>query len=161
MQAVKDNNVMYSISNAVLKNGIPYIGSSAGSNIAGISIGNTNDMPAAESYGRKALGLVPFNINPHYIDPLTLTDEQRAAVLAIAPQLAQVINHKGETRDTRIKEYHALNNLETVVALREGAMLRINDDSIVLKGTTGAKVFKPKEDPIEFKEGDSLDFLLR
>jgi dipeptidase E len=89
-----------------------------------------------------ALNLVSFNINPHYLDP----DPNST--------------HKGETRETRIKEFHFYNE-EYVVGLREGAMLNIVGKSVKLKGTTGARVFKKNAKPKEFKPGDSLDFLIQ
>ena len=71
----------------------------------------------------------------------------------------QYINHQGESRETRIKEYHVFND-DTVVALREGAMLRVIDNKIQLQGSSGARIFKKGQEPQEFKPGDSLDFLL-
>lgn len=124
-----------------VKNGMPYIGTSAGSNVACKSIKTTNDMPIIYPPSFDALGFVPFNINPHYLDP----DPKS--------------KHKGETRETRIKEFHFFNS-EYVVGLREGSMLHIVGDSIILKGSTGARVFKKNTEPKEFKPGDSLDFLL-
>ncbi|MFH1073347.1 MAG: dipeptidase PepE [Nanoarchaeota archaeon] len=156
---LKNKEMMWTIEEEV-ENGTPYIGSSAGSNIAGLTIGNTNDMPSAESFGRNALGLVPFNINPHYQDTVKVTAEEREAVLAIAPQLKIILDHQGETRDDRLKEYHALGNVETIVALREGAMLRVTEGHVYLKGTTGAKVFRPHQEPVEYQAGATLDFLL-
>ena len=160
LKKLKDKSLFYSILTRV-DNGMPYIGSSAGSNVAGLTIGNTNDMPAAESHGRDALGLVPFNINPHYQDSVKLTPEEREAALKIAPQLKILIDHQGETRDDRLKEYHALGNIETVVALREGSMLRVKGGHVFLRGSTGAKVFKPNEEPVEYQPGTSLDFLMK
>jgi dipeptidase E len=122
--------------------GIPYIGTSAGSNVACKSIKTTNDMPIIYPPSFKALNLVPFNINPHYIDPNPDS------------------KHMGETRETRIKEFHFYNK-EYVVGLREGAMLHVNNDKIVLKGTTGAKVFKKGFETKEYKPGDTLSFLLK
>jgi dipeptidase E len=122
--------------------GIPYIGTSAGSNVACKSIKTTNDMPIVYPPSFDALNLVPFNINPHYLDP----DPNST--------------HKGETRETRIKEFHYYNT-EYVVGLREGSMLHINGKSIMLKGTTGARVFKKNTKPKEFNPGDSLDFLIQ
>ena len=90
----------------------------------------------------KALNLVPFNINPHYLD--SLPDSK----------------HMGETRETRIKEFHFYNK-EYVVGLREGAMLHVNDDKIILKGTTGAKVFKKGVGAKEYNPRDSLSFLIK
>jgi dipeptidase E len=122
--------------------GMQYIGTSAGSNIVCKSIKTTNDMPIIYPPSFKALNLVPFNINPHYIDPLPNS------------------KHMGETRETRIKEFHFYNN-EYVVGLREGAMLHISNDKIVLKGTTSARVFKKGAEPKEYKPGDTLNFLLK
>ncbi|MBI5390808.1 dipeptidase PepE [Candidatus Woesearchaeota archaeon] len=150
-----------------INRGVPYIGSSAGANLAGLTIGNTNDMPAAyvppDGFGldnKTALGLVPFNINHHYLDKVTLTPEDREAVLKIAPHLSMLIDHQGEPREDRIREYHALKNPQTVVALREGAMLRVHDDQIYVRGITDVKVFEPKKEPVEYQAGATLDFLL-
>lgn len=125
-----------------IKQGTPYIGTSAGSNVACKSIKTTNDMPIVYPPSFDALNLVSFNLNPHYLDP----DPKS--------------KHKGETRETRINEFHFFNN-EYVVGLREGAILHIIEDRIILKGGTGARVFKKKMKPKEFKPGDSLDFLLK
>lgn len=121
--------------------GMPYIGTSAGSNVACKSIKTTNDMPIMNPPSFDALNLVPFNINPHYLDP----DPDST--------------HKGETRETRIKEFHFYNN-EYVIGLREGAMLHIADKKVTLKGSTGARIFKNKEDAKEYDPGDNLDFIL-
>ena len=121
--------------------GMPYIGTSAGSNVACKSIKTTNDMPIMYPPSFEALGLVPFNINPHYIDP------------------DSSLKHMGETRETRIKEFHFYND-EYVVGLREGAMLHIVGNRIILKGSTGARIFKKKE-AVECKPDDNLDFLLK
>jgi len=125
-----------------VREGMPYIGSSAGSNVACKSIKTTNDMPIVYPPSFEALGLLPFNINPHYLDP----DPNS--------------KHMGETRATRIKEFHYYND-EYVVGLREGSVLLVSDDKIILKGSTGARVFKGNTEPKEFKPGDSLDFLLK
>ena len=125
-----------------ISEGMPYIGTSAGSNVACKSIKTTNDMPIIYPPSFDALGLMPFNLNPHYLDPDPGS------------------KHMGETRETRIKEFHFYND-DYVVGLREGAMLHVADDKITLKGTTGARVFKDGEEAKEFKPGDSLDFLLK
>lgn len=125
-----------------VQEGMPYIGSSAGSNVACKSIKTTNDMPIVYPPSFEALGLVPFNINPHYLDP----DPNS--------------KHMGETRATRIKEFHCYND-EHVVGLREGSILLVSGDEIILKGSTGARIFKGNMEPKEFKPGDSLDFLLK
>jgi len=134
------NNVIDEIRKKV-ENGTPYIGTSAGSNIACKSVKTTNDMPIVYPPSFDALNLVPFNINPHYIDP----DPNS--------------KHMGETRETRIKEFHFYNS-EYVVGLREGAMLHIENEEITLKGTTGARVFFKNKDAKEYKTGDRLNFLL-
>jgi dipeptidase E len=90
----------------------------------------------------EGLNLVPFNLNPHYLDP-DLSSK-----------------HMGETRETRIKEFHFYND-EYVVGLREGAMLLIVDNKITLKGTAGVRIFKNKQEAKEYTPGDSLDFLLK
>jgi peptidase E len=120
---------------------VPYIGTSAGSNVAGLTIGTANDMPIVHPPTLDAFGLVPFNINPHYLDP----DPDS--------------KHKGETRETRIKEFHVL-NAQPVVGLREGAWLEISGDSMLLGGSSGARLFRSGSEPEEFKTGDGLDFLL-
>ena len=118
---------------------MPYIGTSAGSNVACKSIKTTNDMPIMYPPSFDALNLVDFNINPHYLDANTKS------------------KHMGETRETRIKEFHKYNN-EYVIGLREGSMLHITGEKIVLKGSTGARVFQKDSEPIEYKPGTSLDF---
>lgn len=120
---------------------MPYIGSSAGSNVAAPTIRTTNDMPIVEPSSFNALGLVSFQINPHYLDP--------------SPDST----HMGETREERILQF--LEENETpVVGLREGAMLRIEEGSILLKGSTGARVFRRGEQPIETLPGANLTDLL-
>ena len=121
--------------------GIPYIGTSAGSNVACKTIKTTNDMPIIYPQSFEGLNLVSFNINPHYIDP----DPNS--------------KHMGETRETRIKEFHFYNDTE-VLGLREGAILLINKNKMTLKGSTGARLFKKDGKQEEYKQGDSLDFLL-
>ncbi len=121
--------------------GMPYMGSSAGSNVAGMSLGTTNDMPIVQPPSFAALGLVPFNINPHYIDA----------------DLGS--KHMGETRETRIKEFHEFNG-QPVVALREGAILHVEGDRAVIDGTRGGRLFSAGGDAVELETGDTLDDLL-
>lgn len=122
--------------------GMPYIGASAGSNLASPTIKTTNDMPIVEPPSLKALNLVQFNINPHYLDP----DPKST--------------HKGETREQRINEFHE-ENQPTVVGLREGSMLRIKGKQVSLKGTTAARIFRKGKKPVEYKPGAKLNFLLK
>ena len=121
--------------------GTPYLGTSAGSNIIGCNIKTTNDMPIVYPPSFEALGVLPFNINPHYLDPdLSST-------------------HKGETRETRIKEFHAFNSIP-VVGLREGSWIRIQNDEILLLGANlTARIFEKGKIPYELKQGSSLNFL--
>ncbi len=110
--------------------GMPYAGASAGSNLACPTIKTTNDMPIVEPPSFDALGLVPFQINPHYLDP------------------APGSTHMGETRETRIREFHE-ENQAPVVGLREGAMVRVEGDSLLLEGRAGARVFRQGREPVE------------
>jgi dipeptidase E len=135
------NGLIEPLSKQVL-DGKPYMGTSAGSNVACCSIKTTNDMPIVYPPSFNALNLVPFNINPHYIAP----DPAR--------------QHMGETRDQRIREFHEMNDYP-VVGLREGAMLNIRDSRILLQGSTGARVFLKQRKPLDYKNGDDLSFLLK
>jgi dipeptidase E len=124
-----------------VKGGMPYIGSSAGSNVACPTIRTTNDMPIVQPPSFAALGLVSFQINPHFLDP----DPNST--------------HKGETREERIVQF--LEENETpVVGLREGAMVRIEGDSAQLKGSSGARIFRKGTQPIEVEPGTRLDDLV-
>ncbi len=114
--------------------GIPYVGTSAGSNLTGLTIGTTNDMPIVYPPSFDALGFLPFNINPHYLDP----DPKST--------------HRGETRETRIKEFHQL-NMQPVIGLREGSWLYVNDGKIHLQGNLAALLFRPGLEPIELPPG--------
>lgn len=122
--------------------GMSYIGSSAGSNVAGPTIKTTNDMPIVQPPSFDALGLVSFQLNPHYLDP----DPNS--------------KHMGETREKRLQEFLEENDTP-VAGLREGAMLRCEDGRIVLKGSTGARIFRRGVDPVETLPGDELDALLK
>jgi dipeptidase E len=121
--------------------GMPYVGSSAGSNVAGPTIRTTNDMPIVEPPSLTALGLVPFNLNPHYLDPDPSS------------------THRGETREERIAQFHEEND-PPVVGLREAAMLRIEETEVRLRGAAGARIFLKGEAPFEAKPGERLDFLM-
>lgn len=118
--------------------GMPYIGSSAGSNVAAPTIKTTNDMPIVQPPSFEALGLVSFQINPHYLD----ADPNST--------------HKGETREERLVQF--LEENETpVVGLREGAMLRIASGRVLLKGSSGARIFRRGTEPVERVPGDYID----
>lgn len=118
--------------------GMPYVGSSAGSNVAGPTIKTTNDMPIMQPPSFAALGLVSFQINPHYLDP----DPNST--------------HMGETREVRILQFLEENDT-TVAGLREGAMVRVENDTTILKGSTGARIFRKGRAPVETLPGDRLD----
>lgn len=110
--------------------GMPYTGASAGSNLACPTIKTTNDMPIVQPPSFDGLGLVSFQINPHYLDPQPGS------------------THMGETRETRIREFHEENETP-VVGLREGAILRVEGHSLLLKGVAGARVFRRGQEPEE------------
>ena len=121
--------------------GMPYIGSSAGSNVAAPTIKTTNDMPIIEPPKFDALGLVSFQINPHYLDPLPGS------------------THMGETREERIIQFLE-ENATPVAGIREGAMIRVEEGSTVLKGSSGARIFRRGHPPLEVLPGDRLNELL-
>ena len=125
-----------------VKAGVPYIGWSAGSNVTCPTICTTNDMPIVQPESFRAIGLVSFQINPHYLD-------------------ANPEGHAGETREQRIKEYLEANRSRYVVGLREGCMLRINDEGIQLIGSRSMRVFKKGQETFEVQPGENIDFLIR
>ena len=121
--------------------GVPYLGASAGSNVAGATIKTTNDMPIVRPVSFRALGLVDFQINPHYIDP----DPDST--------------HMGETRDARLREFHEENETP-VVALREGALLEVEGHRITVAGEPGGKLFRRGAEPQPLAAGARVDRLL-
>ena len=124
----------------VVKNGTPYLGSSAGSNICGLTMQTTNDMPIIYPPDFRTLGLIPFNLNPHFLD----ADLQS--------------KHMGETRETRIKEFHQFNTIP-VLGLREGSWLEVKGDKIILKGDLSARLFRQGKDGEELESGSDLSWL--
>lgn len=119
---------------ARVKNGMPYMGTSAGSNVAGQTINNTNDMPIVYPPTFEALGVLPYNMNPHYLDP----DPNST--------------HMGETRQTRINEFHGVSDVP-VIGLREGSWLHVSGDGTRLKGIRTARIFKAGQKPTEVEPG--------
>lgn len=138
VNALHQLGVMQPLRKAIF-NGTPYLGTSAGSNICGPSMMTTNDMPIVYPPSFKTLGAVPFNINPHYLDP----DPNS--------------NHMGETRETRIKEFHTQNTIP-VIGLREGSWLEVNGEKIVLKGKLTARVFEEDKSAYEIESGIQIDY---
>ena len=134
------NNLMMPLREQIL-DGTPYLGSSAGTNIGGLTMQTTNDMPIIYPPSFKTLGIVPFNINPHYLDP-DLNSK-----------------HKGETRETRIKEFHTINT-QPVVGLREGSWLEIKGNDIILKGTLSARIFTAGKEPMELVSNSNLSEII-
>ncbi len=118
-------------------NGTLYLGTSAGSNITGLTMQTTNDMPIIYPPSFKTLGLVPFNINPHYLDPVKGS------------------THMGETRETRIKEFHSINHIP-VIGLREGSWLEVTGETIVLKGEPTARMFIQGKEPYEIDKETTI-----
>lgn len=141
LKALYDADVLDPIRKRV-REGMPYIGSSAGSNVAAPTIKTTNDMPIVQPPSFDALNLVWFQINPHYLD----ADKNST--------------HMGETREQRLIQYLEENDTP-VVGLREGAMLRMEDNITLLKGSTGARIFRRGFEPVESSPGDQLDALLQ
>ena len=123
-----------------VKAGLPYLGASAGTNIAAPTIKTTNDMPIVQPPSFEALGLLPFQINPHYLDADPAS------------------THMGESRETRLREY--LEDNETpVLGLREGAWLRLESGALRLEGR-GARLFRRGAEPEELAAGAELSALL-
>lgn len=130
--------LMQPLREAIL-NGLPYLGTSAGSNICGVSMMTTNDMPIIYPPSFKTLGVIPFNLNPHYLDPDTSS------------------KHMGETRETRIKEFHTQSTIP-VVGLREGSWIRVQNNKNILKGKLHARIFEQEKEPYEIEPGTEIVF---
>jgi len=140
LKTIQENKLIDAVREKVLS-GIPYIGWSAGSNVACPTLKTTNDMPVIEPVTFNAFNLVPFQINPHYLD--------------VNPS-----GHAGETREQRIEEFIEINRDVYVVGLREGTMLVIEDKKISLSGPRKARIFRYGSSPIEAGPEDDLSSLL-
>jgi len=138
VKALYELGLMHELKHTV-ENGAPYLGTSAGSNIGGLTMQTTNDMPIVYPPGFDTMGLVPFNLNPHYLDP----DPQS--------------KHNGETRETRIKEFLTL-NATPVVGLREGSWIRVSGEKVTTEGRFDSRIFEQGKEPYEVKPGTVLSF---
>jgi dipeptidase E len=130
-----------------VRGGLPYLGISAGANVAGPTIKTTNDMPITEPPSLDGLGLVPFQINPHFFTGQVhvKTDDGYQ-------------EHYGETRDDRLREFHEMNDTP-VVGLWEGGLLRVERRRVLLVGAP-ARVFRKGQEPADFAPGSLLEDIL-
>jgi dipeptidase E len=140
LKTLYDVNVLQTIRLRVA-DGMAYLGSSAGANVAGPTIKTTKDMPIVQPASFDALGLVPYQISPHFLDP----DPNST--------------HMGETQEERILQFLEENDTP-VAGLREGAMVRAENGSHILKGSSGARIFRKGHDPVEVTPGEKLDRLI-
>ncbi|MDQ2824343.1 MAG: dipeptidase PepE, partial [Verrucomicrobiota bacterium] len=140
LKALQDLELIEPIRRKVAR-GAPYIGSSAGSNVAGPTIKTTKDMPIVQPRSFDALGLVPFQISPHYLDP----DPNS--------------RHMGETQEERILQFLEENDTP-VVGMREGAWLLVEGDSVLLKGANGARIFRQGQPPVEASPNSQISELV-
>jgi dipeptidase E len=136
VKTLHEQGLMFILRDAV-NSGTPYMGCSAGSNIGGVTMKNTNDMPIVYPASFDTMGLIPFNLNPHYLDPVDGSQ------------------HMGETRETRIKEY-LTQNTTPVLGLREGSWIYAHDHSLTLEGSLSARIFEAGKEPYEMPAGSSL-----
>jgi dipeptidase E len=141
VRMLHDNQLMDVIRTKVM-GGTPYIGWSAGSNVACPTLRTTNDMPITDPKGFDTTGLIPFQINPHYLD-------------------SNPEGHGGETREQRIEEFLEINPDVYVVGLREGTMLHLENDKINLIGERTARIFKKGTTPVELSSTDDFHFLVK
>ncbi|XP_071449957.1 alpha-aspartyl dipeptidase [Hetaerina americana] len=142
LKTLYDHRLIEPLRKRVLTDGVPYMGSSAGTNVATVSICTTNDMPIVHVPSLSALAFVPFNVNPHYMDPTPGS------------------KHMGETRETRINQYHVIPGMPPVVGLREGSILEVDGDNLKLLKEIPARLFLAGEKPKEYPGNSDLSFLL-
>jgi dipeptidase E len=141
LKLIQENNLIDIVRQKVLA-GTPFIGWSAGSNVACPTIRTTNDMPVTEPDSFTAFNLLPFQINPHYLD-------------------ANPAGHAGETREQRIEEFIEINPGIFVAGLREGTMLVLENEKLSLIGQRKVRIFKKGDVPVELGREDDLSFLLK
>lgn len=142
LAGVQSRRLLEPVRRRVAEGGLKYLGSSAGTNLSCPTIRTTNDMPIVEPRSFEAFGLVPFQINPHYLDPDPTS------------------TNMGETREQRIEQFHE-ENAVPVLGLREGAWLRRRGGKLLLAGTTGARLFRRGKPAEEYADGADLSLLLR
>lgn len=140
VQMMHETGIMTAIREKALA-GTPFIGWSAGSNVACPTLCTTNDMPIIQPSSFKTLNLIPFQINPHYLD-------------------ANPEGHGGETREQRINEFQTLNTDVAVVGLREATALQVDGNNLSLLGNRSMRLFEAGKEPREFQPGDEISFLL-
>jgi len=150
--------------------GMPLLGASAGLNVMAGDIRTTNDMHIAvqrlanESLVSRldSLGVLPphLSVNPHYIEKVVVSDEDRARAIEINEGLGKVIDHQGESRETRLKEVVEMDPERIIIALREGAYLVLNGKRMTIKGETGGLIFRHGEDQVEIATDEDLSDLL-
>lgn len=140
LKALQDFNLLEPIRRRI-REGAPYIGSSAGSNVAGPTIKTTKDMPIVQPRSFDSLGLVPFQISPHFQDPDPTS------------------KHMGETQEERILQFHEENETP-VLGMREGAWVRVEGRSVMLRGTNGARIFRRGQAPVEAATGEEISSLV-
>ena len=139
VRILHENNLMNPIRERVFS-GVPYIGWSAGANVACPTLRTTNDMPIVDPKGFECTGLIPFQINPHYLD-------------------AHPEGHGGETREQRIQEFIEINPEVYVAGLREGSMFKVENKQLTLIGNKTCRIFKKGQEPRELSATDDFSFL--
>jgi len=140
VQMMHETGIMAAIRKKALS-GTPFIGWSAGSNVACPTLCTTNDMPVIQPSSFNTLNLVPFQINPHYLD-------------------ANPEGHGGETREQRIREFQALNTEVVVVGLREATALHVDENTLHLLGNRPMRLFAAGNEVVEYQPGDDINFLI-